>query len=305
MSALDTVVLSDGRDATGLARTARLAALTRCEMRRYLRYPLFALGLALTALFCTLDLRKTITDPTGLPPSITVFLGFFGLAIGFRLTCATQGSDEVLDVTPASPQLRTGALCLTALLGFAAGVLALTAILIFQRPAGPWTYGAFGPSDQFAILAGQVAVCALGGPLLGIAAARWVRHIWTLPMLLMLMGAWVVLVNGVGATYPRPLVAVLVRTLTPCTYFLSFDRQPRQVETWRGSPWFFIGWQLCLCALAVTVALLRDAEPRWRRSLHLTLAVVGLVAATMYLLSATGGLDHPVATRPDGTVIPL
>lgn len=304
MTRLETAVLPDGRD-TAAPATARLAALARHEVRRYLRYPLFALGLALTALLCTLYLRTTITDPTGLPPGITVFLGVFGIAIGFRLTCATQGADEVLDVTPASPQLRTGALCLAGLLGFAGGVLALTAILIFQRPAGAWTYGVFGPSDQFAVLAGQVPICALGGPLLGIAVARWVRHVWALPALVVLIGAWTVLVSGVGATYPRPLAAALVRMLTPCTFFLSFDKHPRQVETWRGSPWFFLGWQVCLCALAVTVALLRDAGPRWRRPLHLTLAAVGLLAVTMYLLAATGGLHHPVATRPDGTVIPL
>lgn len=305
MTALETVMLPDGRDTAAPATTARLAALARYEVRRYLRYPLFALGLALTALFCTLYLRTTAADPVGLPSAITVFLGVFGIAIGFRLTCATQAADEVLDVTPASPQLRTGALCLTALLGFAAGVLALVAILIFQRPAGAWTYGGFGPSDQFAVLAGQVAICALGGPLLGIAVARWVRSIWALPALVVLVGAWAVLVNGVGATYPRPLAAALVRMLSPFTIFLSLDKQPRQVETWRGSPWFFLGWQLCLCALAVTVALLRDAGPRWRRPLQLALAVVGLVAVTMYLLAATGGLDQPVATRPDGTVIPL
>ena len=93
--------------------------------------------------------------------------------------------------------------------------------------------------------------------------------------------------------------------LTPYTYFLSLDHQPRQVETWRGSPWFFLGWQLCLCALAVTVALRRGAGPRRRRPLRVIMVAVGLVAVATYLLAATGGLDHTMVTRPDGTVIPL
>jgi hypothetical protein len=76
------------------------------------------------------------------------------------------------------------------------------------------------------------------------------------------------------------------------------------VETWQGSPWFFLGWQLCLCAIAVAVVLRRDAGPRWRRPLHVTLAVVVLGAVAMYLLAATHGLTHAVVSRPDGTVIP-
>ena len=208
-------------------------------------------------------------------------------------------------MAPASPQLRTGAACLAALVPFAVGALTLAAILIFQQPAGPWTYGTFGPSDQFAMLAGQVPVAALGGPLLGIAAARWVRFAWALPALVVLVGVWVVVVNGVAATYPNPLGAVLLRMLTPYTYFLTLDHQPQQVETWRGSPWFFLGWQLCLCALAATVALRHDAGPSWRPPLQVIMVAVGLVAVAMYLLAATGGLDHAVVTHPDGTVIPL
>ncbi len=283
---------------------ASLAALTRYEMRRYVRHPLFALGVGLTALTCYLYLHTTLTDPGGLPGYPALFLGVFGIAIGFRLTQSTRRAEEVLDVAPASPQLRTGALCLAALVPFAVGALTLAAILIFEQPAGGWTYGAFGPSERFAMLAGQVPIAALGGPLLGIAAARWVRS-WALPALVVLVSVWVVVVNGVAATYPNPLAAVLLRMLTPYTYFLTLDRLPRQVETWRGSPWFFLGWQLSLCALAVTVALQRGAGPRWRRPLKVITAAIGLVAIAMYLLAATGGLAHPMVTRPDGSAQPL
>jgi len=285
---------------------ARLAALARFEMRRYVRHPMFPLGIGLLALGCYyLVLRDPLTDPGGLFGVPAFFLGVFGVAIGFRLTHSTRGADEVLDVAPASPQLRTGALCLAALVPFALGALTLAAILIFLRPAGPWAYGMLGPSDRFAMLAGEVAAVALGGPLLGIAVARWVRFAWALPLLVVLASVWVILVNGVAATYPHSFAAELLRLLTPDTYFLTLDQQPRQMETLPGSPWFFLGWQLCLCALAVTVALLRDAAPQRRRPLHVTLAAVGLAAVAMYLLAATGGLGHTVVTRPDGTVIPL
>jgi hypothetical protein len=285
--------------------TVRLAALTRYEMRRYARHPLFPLGVGLTALTCYLYLHTTVTDPGSPSGYSSLFLGVFGIVIGFRLTQSTQNAVEVLDVAPATPQLRTGALCLAALVPFVVGALTLAAILIFQHPAGAWIYGTFGPSDRFAMLAGQVPVVALGGPLVGIVAARWIRFAGALPVLVVLLAVWVVVVNTVAATYRNPLAPVLLRMLTPYAYFLTLDHQPRQVETWRGSPWFFLGWQLCLCALAVTVALRRGAGPRWRRPLQAIMAAVGLAAVAMYLLAATGGLDHTILTRPDGTIIPL
>jgi hypothetical protein len=133
----------------------------------------------------------------------------------------------------------------------------------------------------------------------------WLRSTWALPVLVVLAGVWVVVVTSVAATYRNPLAAVLLRMLSPYTYFLVRDGTPRGVETWRGSPWFFLGWQLCLCAFAVAFALRRNAGPQWRRPLHATLAAIGLVAFAMYLLAATGGLEHAMLTRPDGTVIPL
>ena len=303
MTAVETAAPTEHHDAA--PTTVRLAALTRYEMRRYARHPLFPLGVGLTALTCYLFLHTTLTDPGAPSGYPSLFLGAFGIVIGFRLTQSTRNAEEVLDVAPASPQLRTGALCLAALVPFAVGALTLAAILIFQQPAGPWTYGTFGSSDQFAMLAGQVPVAALGGPLLGIAAARWVRFAWALPALVVLLALWVVVVNTVATTYRNALAAVLLRMLTPYTYFLTLDHQPRQVETWRGSPWFFLAWQLCLCALAVTVALRRGAGPRRRRPLRVIMVAVGLVAVATYLLAATGGLDHTMVTRPDGTVIPL
>ena len=56
-------------------------------------------------------------------------------------------------------------------------------------------------------------------------------------------------------------IAVL-RLFSPFAFFtLHADAG---VTAWRGSPWFFLGWQLALCAIAVLVALLRGAEGRVR-----------------------------------------
>ena len=286
-------------------RSASLAALTRYEVRRYIRSPLFLAGIGLTALTAYLYLRHTLTDPGGLPGYPALFLGVFGMIIGFRLSQSLNSAADVLDVAPTPTQLRTAAMCLTALVPFAVGVLTLIAVLAFQHVAGPWTYGTFNASERFALLSGQIAVASLGGPLLGIAVARWMRSFWVLPVLVTAIGVWVVVVNGLAATYPDSFPVVMVRLFSPYTYFLTLDNHPQAVETWRGSPWFFLAWQLCLCGLVVTAALLRDAAAPARRRYVFVLLIVGSAAVAMYLLAAIGGLSHPVVTHPDGTVRPL
>ncbi len=277
--------------------TASLIALTRHEMRRYARHPLFLAGLLLTALSCYLYLHDTLTDPGGLPGYPATFLGVFGIVIGFRLSHSLREADEALDVTPASPQLRTAALCLAALVPFAAGVATLAVVLSSQRPAGQWTYGVFGTSDRFAVLAGELAVAALGGPLLGIAVARWVRSFWFVLVVVPVVYVWAGLVNGLTTGRENSVPFLWLRMFTPYTYFLSKDGNG-SVATWRGSPWFFLGWQLSLCALAVTVAMLRDATRRRRRILLASLAAICAVAVAMYLLAVTGGLQYAVISYP-------
>jgi hypothetical protein len=286
-------------------RTGSLAALTRYEVRRYIRNPFFLAGGALTALTSYLYLRHTLTDPGGLPGYPALFLGVFGMIIGFRLTQSLTNAADALDVAPTPRQIRTAAMCLTALLPFALGLLTLLALLTFQHVAGPWTYGTFSASDRFALLAGEIAIASLGGPLLGIAVARWVHSFWVLPVLVTAVGVWVVVVNGLASTYPNSLAVVMLRLLSPYTYFLVLDTHPQAVETWRGSPWFFMGWQLCLCGVAAIAALLRDATPPARRRLLRMLFVVVSAAVAMYLLATLGGLSHAVISHPDGTVRPL
>ena len=66
------------------------------------------------------------------------------------------------------------------------------------------------------------------------------------------------------------------------------------VTAWRGSPWFFIGWQLALCAIAVLVALLRGAEGRTRSRIIRALGIAGVAAAILLVLGGTGGFTHAV-----------
>ena len=111
-------------------------------------------------------------------------------------------------------------------------------------------------------------------------------------MLLLVLSGWINLVmaltlvaSGLGAR--RGAAAVLaVRPL-----HVAHDAG---VTAWRGSPWFFIGWQLALCTIAVLVAILRGAEGRPRSRIIRALGIAGVAAVIMLVLAGTGGFTHAV-----------
>ena len=85
----------------------------------------------------------------------------------------------------------------------------------------------------------------------------------------------------------------VLRLFAPFAFF-TVTRNTVHVTAWRGSPWFFIGWQLALCAIAVLVALLRGAEGTVRSRIIGALAIAGVAALIMLVLAGAGGFTHPV-----------
>ena len=76
--------------------------------------------------------------------------------------------------------------------------------------------------------------------------------------------------------------------------FFTITGNGARMTTWRGSPWFFIGWQLALCAIAVLVALLRGADGRVRVRIAGTLQIAVVLAVILLVLASTGGFTHAV-----------
>ena len=85
----------------------------------------------------------------------------------------------------------------------------------------------------------------------------------------------------------------MLRLFAPFAFF-TYAGNAGGVTAWRGSPWFFIGWQLALCAIAVLVALLRGAEGQVRTRIIRTLGIAGAAALILLVLAATGGFTHAV-----------
>jgi hypothetical protein len=277
-----------------------LGTLTRCELARFVHHPVFRLGILGLVITQGNALREPAPEVNSLVVSPVVFVCMAGLITAFALTHSMQSAAETLDLAPVSMQVRTTALCLTSAVPFTVGLITTAVTLAFAKFVGNWPYATFSTFDRVGIVSSQIAVAALGAPLLGVALARWVRHPWTGLVLCLGMFAWIQIVEGIAANNHQNLAIVALRTFAPYNFFTT--QYPDGNVAWPGSPWAFVGWQLCLCAFAVVVALLRGATPAVRRRLLQILGVVIAVGMVMFVLAVTGGLDHSVLVYPNGIV---
>jgi hypothetical protein len=288
-----TTALAPARPGAGTRRAtfATFAALAARETRRFALSPVFLAAAGLTGYVLWSGQRGTVTDINGPNTAAAVLFGGLGMLVAFWLTRSMHASEPVVGVTPVTLPARTAALCAVALVPFACGCLTLLAFLHFH-PIGDPVYGAFSPPARIAVLAGQIVVPSLGGPLLGVALGRWVRFPGAAFALFLLLYAWVSLVTILAISHPDSAPVAVLRPFAPFAFFtLNADAG---VTAWRGSPWFFLGWQLALCAIAVLVALLRGAEGPVRNRIIRALAIAGATALILLALAALGGFTHPL-----------
>jgi hypothetical protein len=286
-----TTALAPARPAA--AGRTRFAALAAREMRRFVLNPVFLAAAGLTAYTLWYGQRSTVTEINGPNTVAAVCFGGFGMMAAFWLTRSIRASEPVAGVTPVTLPARTAALCAVAIVPFGCGCLTLLAFLHFHPVSEP-VYGAFSPPARIAVLVGQIVVPSLGGPLLGVALGRWVRFPGAAFVLFLLLSGWINLVTWPSISHPDSAPVAVLRLFAPFALFTLHS--DAGVTAWRGSPWFFIGWQLALCAIAVLVALLRGAEGRVRSRIIRALAIVLAAAVIMLVLAGTGGFTHAVTT---------
>jgi hypothetical protein len=285
-----TAAVAPTRPQTGVGRTT-LVVLAAREMRRFAANPVFLFAVVMTA-WTGWTPSASVTEIDSVNGNPAIFLGGFGMMATYWLTRSMRDSEPVVGVTPTTLPARTAALCAVAVLPFLCGVLALFEFL-HSYPVGDSVYGAFSPPAQVAVLAGQIVVPSLGGPLLGVALGRWVRFPGAGFVLFLVIFGWVNLATVPSLSHPDSTPFTALRLFSPFSFFTVADHGA-DVTTWRGSPWFFIGWQLALCAIAVLAAILRGAEGRARSRIIRALGITGAAAAILLVLAGTGGFTHAV-----------
>ena len=287
-----TATLTFGPPATSPGR-ATLTALAARETRRFVLNPVLLFAVAITAWWTWAGRGTVVADIALVNAFAAIFLGGFGMMAAYWLTRSMRTSEPVVGVTPTTLPARTAALCAVAIVPFACGCLTLLRFVQLIPVSSP-LYGPFSRSARVAVLVGQIVVPALGGPLLGVALGRWVRFPGAAFVLFLVLYGWVSLVTILSFSHQNSAPVAVLRLFAPFAFF-TYTGDTGGVTAFRGSPWFFIGWQLALCAIAVLVALLRGAEGRVRTRIIRILAITAVAAAVLRMLAATGGFTHTVA----------
>jgi len=290
-----TATLTSGPPATAPGR-ATFTALAIRETRRLVLNPVFLFAVVITAFALRAGPDAGQTEIDAANPYPAIFLGGFGMMATYWLTRSMRASEPVVGVTPVTQPVRTAALCAVAIVPFGCGCLALLRFVQLIPVSSP-LYGPFSPSARVAVLVGQIVMPALGGPLLGVALGRWVRFPGAAFVLFLLIYGWVSLVTILTMSHASSALVAVLRLFAPFAFFTyTGDTHSAgfAVTAWRGSPWFFIGWQLALCAIAVLVALLRGAEGRVRTRIIRALGIAGVAALILLVLAALGGFTYPL-----------
>ena len=269
-----------------------LRSLALADARRYARHPLFVLPCAFLLVIMVADVVQK-NGGGGNPMTgtlfIAFFLGVFGFVVAHRLTTSLLRTREIAGTVPVDQQQRTASLCLACLVPAAASIVVVAYMLVAAAvwtPVGdPATANVvwFRDESDFDVLCtliGMGPVAALGGPLLGVAVARWAPFRGSA-----LVGVvTLVFLTALPSSSPSPW-----RLLTPWPVLVD-----EYVEDGGGPivrsyfvpdvsmPWA-LGYLVCLCGLPVVAALLRD--PGHRRPLLATGAALAVGAVGCFLLA--------------------
>jgi hypothetical protein len=289
-----TATLAPTRPESRAVRSTFVALAAR-ELRRFVVNPVFLFAAAFTAWIMWSGPGTPVTEIDTVNGYPAIFLGGFGMMATFWLTRSMRHSEPVVGVTPTALPARTAALCAVAVVPLLCGVLTLFAF-VHVWPINGGLYGAFSPQAQVAVLVSQIVVPSLGGPLLGVALGRWIRFPGAAFLAFLAIYGWVSLVTILSFSHANSTGATTLRLFAPFAFFTYTGDSGGGLTSWRGSPWFFIGWQLALCAIAVQVAMLRGADGRVRTRITRTLLIALVLAAILLGLAVVGGFSYAVHT---------
>ncbi len=270
-----------------------LFALARVEARRFARHPLFLFGTGTVAVLAVIQLVQKSGgggSPIAAVVVIAFLIGVFGFVVAHRLTTSMRRTADLAGTAPLGRQQRTAALCLACLVPFVVGCVATAFLLVTQivwTPVGiPASahVASFRDESDLALVTAILAMAplaTLGGPLLGVAVARWAPFRGS--ALVGVVTLLFVCSAAAEAAHPWNLLAPW-----PILYEERAADSGAMTTSWLlphiSQPWV-LGYVLCLCGLAVVAALLRDRANR--RQLLWTGGVLAVCAVVCFVFAGT------------------
>jgi hypothetical protein len=270
---------------------AALPVLARFEMRRYARHPLFILGVIVNVAICVMG---PSTDMSSLGDAIApaAGIGIFGIIIMASLARTSERIRLAAGVVPVGERTRTLALVAACLVPFAAGLAWWIWAFATYRHSPPAANGfPFGPaSDAWvgAVLFGQGPMASLGGPLLGLLVGRWVGGRAAPAITAVGTVMFCIVMQGLFDPLRR------IRVISPWTYWggpFGVKGDGNRMLLFPGSPYWWVAYLACICALGALAALLHDRDQP-RRPLVVLAAATAVLAVVTVLLSMWTGIPE-------------
>ncbi len=294
-------------DAAGLVDTAErkrvLVALAGIHAKRYVRHPVFLV----TAALVLSGVLQAIVSPDGdnggkwdATLAFVLWIGLFGLVVGYRLTVTEEQALDVLPSAPTDQRVRTLALFAACLVPVGAtvvlmGCYGVANLLVPQSADGPFLLrpatGQIGWGDYIASVL-EAPVSAFGGAALGIVVARWLRFAGAgvLAMVVVFLVEFLCMAIGETSLVGDKLWGRALANLMPYRYwFYNPDGAEGTYSTMApGSAVGHVIYATALCGLAITAGVLKGATPAVKTAWMKVGGTLMAVAVAAYLWALLG-----------------
>ena len=293
---------------TPTAAGSTLGQLARQEIRRYAGHRLFWFGSALTLVIAGLgaagrsdERGRTALD--GLGPAFT--LGVLGIVIMAGLVRDSDRAAAAAGTVVVAERTRTLALAAAVVVPLAVALVWFAAAaygyLAYERSPDS-TFDATPDAFVLAVLFSQGVVSAVGGPVLGLVVGRWLARRWAAPIVAVVAVLLTVVLNGDQA-WNAGWREVWIWTHFHGPFGLAGSDDPGRWTVLPGSVFWYVGYQVTLCALGVLIAVLHDRESE--RAAPARVAVgLAVLAVVLSGLAITGGqpatLPNPIPSPDAG-----
>jgi len=284
-----------------------LGSLAQREMRNYLKSRLFWVGLALAVLgfaqqFFFPDKSGTDFGAVWLGLAIAAGIGVFGIGV---MTAMVRRSDRLAaaaGAAAASEQDRTLALASAVAVPATAGLVLWVVEVVGFSVQGydvPNAYDGVSDAHILAFTFGQGVMASIGGPVLGLVAARYLRFRGLAALLSVVMIIVTILMQGIFAsTRSWRVVWVWTQWAGPTGLDGDATGGDAAFSLFPGSPYFWVLYLAAMCTLGVLAALHHDPESDGV-AIRKAMVVVAALAAVFAVLSIGLGVDavivNPVA----------